>query len=543
MILRTIFNNYTQQKIFNRQGYIVIPGFFSAKQIEALQHIYEQTKTGALPNSNFFTTHWVSDRDYRRAIHAGVSDILNEHITPLFNNYKSILGYFLTKTPGANNEVTLHRDWSIVDENFYSGLNAWVPLCDMNKANGCFQVAVGSHLGYNKVRGSNIEIDYPAEWQTPLTDLPMKAGDLLLFDQKLLHASPANLSGETRIAAGMALIPAEVEPLHYMYLHQEQKFYRLTMREDFLVETFFSKTDPQSLAKQMLDTCLDKVELPQLPAIEYKSKRKVFYGHNGEQEIADKGMVVMPLLSPEQIEQCLAVYKRTQSGMHDKFYNTIASNNLDYRKTVSDSLEEIFGDTLRAAFNRYKVLGYNFAAKSYGDGSVCHIHNDDSHADENLYTCINVWIPLVDVSADNGSLYVLPGSHKLPYSIRGIGLPFAYEKYKPVIEPRLKVMTMKAGEALFFDSRLIHGSYENTLQEDRPAIIVAMLPEEAEPLVYMKYRDELHNSAELFEAPPDFYLKIKIGERPVGYASRGLYRFSMADIEEEDFLEIINSSI
>ncbi len=176
-----------------------------------------------------------------------------------------------------------------------------------------------------------------------------------------------------------------------------------------------------------------------LTGIIAKNSRQIFTDSANDETISDKGMFILPLLTDEQVKESLSVYQLVESGINDKFYNTLASNNLDYRKQVNDKLEQIVGTTIRSVFNKYKVLAYNFAAKSSGKGSMCHIHNDDSHADENLYTCINVWIPLVDVSESNGSLYVLPHSHKLPYNIRGIGLPFAYEKYIHLIPQHRRI--------------------------------------------------------------------------------------------------------
>lgn len=540
MILRTIFTNYLNQKQFDEKGYLVLENFFQSSEVKQLQNIYSNIQTPFAISSSFYTTHWVNDKKYREDVDRAVSEVLNNKVLAIFNNYKNIFGYFLTKTGLPENEVSVHRDWSIVDETYYTGINAWIPLCNTDADNGCFQLVEGSHLNYNRVRGSNIEIDYESEKQQGnLKSIFLKAGDLLLFNQKLLHASPANKTNSTRIAAGMVLIPAETAPLHFTFAEADSSFYRLAMPDNFLVESCFNRLNTKLLAAQMLEICLQKTKLKAMPVI-IQPERQIFTNPDYDSEIYNKGMFTMSLLSEQQIQDCLSVYNNVHSGLDDKFYNTMASNNLDYRKQVNAQLEAILGDTLRPLFDRYKVLAYNFAAKTYGVGSNCNIHNDDSHADEAIHTCINVWIPLVNVGDKNGSLYVLPYSHKLPYSIRGIGLPFEYENYKSIIEPFLKVMTMKAGEALFFDSRLIHGSYENKLEQDRPAIILAMLPEEAEPLVYMTHRGMPKDYAELFEAPSDFYLNIKIGERPDNYKSRGVFRFTMADIPKEEFLSIIN---
>jgi hypothetical protein len=265
----------------------------------------------------------------------------------------------------------------------------------------------------------------------------------------------------------------------------------------------------------------------------------IFKDNTLDSELYGKGYFVNDLLTTEQVQQCLALYREVNSEMNDKFYNTLASPNLNYRKLVQNRLEEVLGDWVRARFNNYKVLAYNFAAKGTGEGSSCNIHNDDWHADEDVYTCINVWIPLVDVNAENGSLYVLPNSHHLPYPIRGIGLPFAYEHYMHLIEPRLKVMEMKAGQGLFFHSRIIHGSYDNKTSADRPAIILAMLPEPARPEVFLKHPQLKEDEVELFNAPTDFYLQADILKKPVEFESLGIYKYAPVNISEREFLSII----
>ncbi|MCP4123956.1 MAG: phytanoyl-CoA dioxygenase family protein [Bacteroidetes bacterium] len=84
----------------------------------------------------------------------------------------------------------------------------------------------------------------------------------------------------------------------------------------------------------------------------------------------------------------------------------------------------------------------------------------------------------------NGRLYVIRGSHKMEQPIRGIGLPFPYEEHRELIENNTWSLQLKAGEALFFHTKMIHGSPENSTDKDRPAIVAGLIPEEARPILY-----------------------------------------------------------
>ncbi|MBI4305522.1 MAG: phytanoyl-CoA dioxygenase family protein [Chloroflexi bacterium] len=85
---------------------------------------------------------------------------------------------------------------------------------------------------------------------------------------------------------------------------------------------------------------------------------------------------------------------------------------------------------------------------------------------------ITVWFPLKDATVENGCLEILPGSHRQGLLVHcptgkknklaGLGIP---EDQFPVDE--MMPMPMKAGGALVFGRRLIHGSLANKSNEVR----------------------------------------------------------------------------
>ncbi len=88
---------------------------------------------------------------------------------------------------------------------------------------------------------------------------------------------------------------------------------------------------------------------------------------------------------------------------------------------------------------------------------------------------LSVWIPLDDALADNGTLTVVPGSHKRNWNMVKIGLPsgdFQYEINDSTWkEGDVVVCAIKRGSAIIFSDRLVHGSTTNTAGKDRFVII------------------------------------------------------------------------
>jgi hypothetical protein len=88
---------------------------------------------------------------------------------------------------------------------------------------------------------------------------------------------------------------------------------------------------------------------------------------------------------------------------------------------------------------------------------------------------LSVWIPLDDAAAENGTLTVVPGSHKKDWQMVKKGL--ANGEFHDEIseadwrEGDVVTCAIKRGTGIIFSDRLVHGSTRNTAGKDRYAII------------------------------------------------------------------------
>jgi hypothetical protein len=93
-----------------------------------------------------------------------------------------------------------------------------VPLVNLHEKNGAIRIEPGSHLWDFNYRSANIGFAYPEKeqglWKSMLR-LDMKAGEALIYDHRLIHASGNNETDEIRLACVYGIIPNGAQMFYY----------------------------------------------------------------------------------------------------------------------------------------------------------------------------------------------------------------------------------------------------------------------------------------------------------------------------------------
>ena len=96
------------------------------------------------------------------------------------------------------------------------------------------------------------------------------------------------------------------------------------------------------------------------------------------------------------------------------------------------------------------------------------LHQDNFYLQVSPGTCLAAWVPLEDVDEENGGLFIVPGSHKTEVQcphVADLSVSFTTEEVD-VPEGMAPVeVVLKAGDVLFFNGSVIHGSYPNTSKD------------------------------------------------------------------------------
>jgi hypothetical protein len=104
-------------------------------------------------------------------------------------------------------------------------------------------------------------------------------------------------------------------------------------------------------------------------------------------------------------------------------------------------------------------------------GHPKHLHQDSAYFEHRYDGPVGILSYVVDTDLVNGALHVVPGSHRLGQlahvdTFSHLGLDegeWPWEKALPIVG--------KAGDAIFFNVKTIHGSKENHSQQPRPVFI------------------------------------------------------------------------
>lgn len=215
---RKIFVDPELNEAIVQSGYVVLRQVLDSTALEALRERYEQNKPAEA--NAFAISNWTQSESYRERSHQIIVKVIGELASRYLKDYRPLMGVFAVKQSGEGSAMLMHQDWSLVDERTYTSVSFWCPLQSTNRNNGNLQVVLGSHLDLGGVRGVNVPPPFDAAMEIELRkqrlmDLPMELGDVVVFDHRLIHCSPDNLSGKERVSAVLALVPEEAGVVHF----------------------------------------------------------------------------------------------------------------------------------------------------------------------------------------------------------------------------------------------------------------------------------------------------------------------------------------
>ena len=196
-------------------GY-AIAGRLDGEALEKLQQLYQSLHNFQSPQGGMFYSVYSHDLVYRKKVHEGIAQILHPYYENLFTGYKSILNSYIVKVSGPESEFSLHQDSTSLDETKYSCLSVWIPLQVTDINNGCLCVVPHSHKMFSPYRDISFPQPFDAISDTVrkyLQPIEMNAGDILLFDNRLVHNSVVNSSGQDRVVVMSGIFPEEAKIL------------------------------------------------------------------------------------------------------------------------------------------------------------------------------------------------------------------------------------------------------------------------------------------------------------------------------------------
>ena len=520
-----LFKNQSIQKQFDLNGYVVLP-FLNEKQIATLHSLF--TETHPEVPEGFYSSSFSSDTKQKGLINESIENVLSDRVDDVFSDIKKLGSCFLNKKSGISGEMPIHQDWTVVDEPHFDSVTIWIPLQDVDEQNGAIQVIEGSHRFTNALRAPTLDDPFKnisGIIRKDLKTIRLKAGEAFIFSHALLHASPPNLSPESRIAVTYGLVSQQAE-LSFYHKNDDGLLEKYQVSEDFF-QTY--NTQIGSRPTNGKQTSVFPYKQTFITPSEYEQEKKKFAQRKARQMYTmipifkdetkqaffeKEGFAVFPLLNEEEVNDLKSFY--FSLGLKDEkgfgFHVSMDQTDKDLCRKVREKIWGVAIPKLEDHLKDFKPFVASFVVKEVNPKGVVPAHQDWSFVadEEDGFSSITCWIALVDTHLDNGGMGVIKGSHTFMMNHRpspSPQCPVPLSDHMFSIFPYLHTIDMKAGDVLMFDNRTFHASPPNTSDGIRLAAGVGITQKNARLVHYYMKPDGTFNTMLRYDVDEDFFLR------------------------------------
>lgn len=535
--MRATFVDPALQQRFEQDGFVVI-SLLGDTDLAELRGFWAGLGT---PLNGFHSTIHEPSVDYKRRVDRHLKDVLGPPLLDVLDRYRPVIANFVAKAPGPDSKMPDHLDWSMVDESIYTSVGVWSPLIDTDDVNGALGLIRASPHVLRSVRGTphfpNFDDLATVADRFPEQDrvvIHLRAGQAVVYDHRTVHFSPPNLSDRERIAVNLALVPDEASTFHH-HLHPDGRVERFQVDDPFYVEHDITEVPRTGLSLGHVPREFAVLAPPEA-GVNLAGRRSTFADPDLQRAFARDGYVRIPLVSAEDVAELRATWDGLALELGSGFHASIYGADRDIKTAADEGIKRVLEPALRSVLDDHDVFLGNFVVKQPDETSEVGPHQDWTFVDERRFSSVTVWCPLTATDERNGTLRVVPGSHRWVQNPRGTPInafPFPYqEQWGSILSEDSIALTARLGEAIIVDNRLIHCSAPNRGDVPRVVAGCGAKPSEAD-LVHL-YRDG--DTAEVYRIDDaDFFLELTPGDRPVGVELVDRFPVVDAPVSAEEF--------
>jgi ectoine hydroxylase-related dioxygenase (phytanoyl-CoA dioxygenase family) len=274
--------------------------------------------------------------------------------------------------------------------------------------------------------------------------------------------------------------------------------------------------------------------------------RKVLNDDKLNEEFVKNGYVKVPFISLEEVAQLKQKFFDTlpasggqitaeETGVENSrlvtYDFTFIDKNPDYKREVFNIITDFFKPHMNRLLDSYKPIIANYIRKQKDTGEVP-LHQNWAFADEKKCFTVSIWCPLVDSNIQNGTLQLVPGSHKRFGEIRGPMVPWELDNIKQeIIRDYLVPIETKAGDCVILDDSIVHYSAINKTGDLRLAIQLICIPAEMPSLHYYGKG----SSVDILEVDKEFYIEFNPWKLPENAKKVGETKYDAMPISIQEF--------
>jgi hypothetical protein len=229
-----------------------------------------------------------------------------------------------------------------------------------------------------------------------------------------------------------------------------------------------------------------------------------------------------PFLTAAEVAEANEVFaeaaRRFGAPLGDGWFPTILLPDDAVRAYITEHLGAIVRPKLAELVEpaSLEVVRLDYSVKPASPSSELGPHQDFALVDERTAQSLYLWIPLCDTDERNGTLHVVPGSHRYTNRIRSRHVPAVFDDVLPEVHGAATRLDCVAGELIVMVSGVIHFSPPNRSDELRLAAHGIVKPTGV-PLVFYFADDETpEGKVECYELEIEPYVRAIHQGRPDG---------------------------
>jgi ectoine hydroxylase-related dioxygenase (phytanoyl-CoA dioxygenase family) len=495
-----------QLEIINRLGFTKLQ-LIGALEIEKLRAVYSKFfGKQALSNNAMEVSHNNPNDDRALKIHKEIVEVLQKSFAENFENFEFLASHFVVKKAKNNQSFQIHQDWNVVDEENYYNYQVWIPLDLSYPENGGICFVPESHLFYKNLRSGSFGIPHipiSEKIEKHLSYLRLFPKEAAVFFSKTFHGSFMNSSNTDRVVVLVNIIQQKAKPIYFHKENEKLEVFQFGTESIFKNLSRLEKGSRALKQKVDFDKTINQYDLEKideqmlLNKILQRNKKNglaAAYEHKLFSIIKQEGIEVKVNESGYEIIEFLSadVIKKLQDKFNEMFpnrdlyegaYSGMNELSLDKRREMYQFIKDTITPSLDAHFKNYFLPITSFYSRKPDQKYLLEWHSDPSFIfNEHLESFYGIWCPLVDVFENTGTLRLVPKSHRLLNKLH-----FAYktsqwalESKRALLDKYGKSFSLKAGQALLFDARMIHSSEPNYSNFHRDNIVMRINHEKSQ---------------------------------------------------------------
>tara|TARA_B100000003_G_scaffold49366_1_gene43359 strand:- start:10018 stop:10833 length:816 start_codon:yes stop_codon:yes gene_type:complete len=219
---------------YKKDGYLTGLPVFSSEANDDLSNFFVSLSEKVDKKIDINQTaqwHKASHKFYKLCTTPEILDYVEDLLGPNFFLWG---GQFFLKEPKDGSVVPWHQDaqyWPLFPAN---AVTVWLALYDTNEENGAMRVVKGSHIQgefkHHTNKAQNLVLDKEVSndqiKQDDIISLNLKAGEISLHNDALLHGSEPNISNYRRCGLTMRFSPVNVKADLSIWPHFEGQLVR-----------------------------------------------------------------------------------------------------------------------------------------------------------------------------------------------------------------------------------------------------------------------------------------------------------------------------